>query len=126
MVLKVQVHIVTEYFPLWHAGAVGTADQAEELDWFALRPAVLTLAGRAASDFWRDGEKHLKSALAIQPAATELAYILVQVPGSARTILPDTPRNGRTSKSAAGGELVALVMLMNWQSALVAAPAATA
>lgn len=62
------------------AGAAGSPSQPDELDWFALKPAVLTLAGRAALDFWRNAEKHLKSALAAQPAATELAYILVQVP----------------------------------------------
>lgn len=38
----------------------------------------MAAAGRAAQDFFRDAERHLRDALALQPAATELAYTLVQ------------------------------------------------
>ena len=39
----------------------------------------MVAAGRSAQDFFRDAERHLRDALALQPAATELAYTLVQV-----------------------------------------------
>ncbi len=50
-----------------------------ELDWFSLEPTLLAAAGRSAAEFWKDAERHLKGALAIQPCATDIAYTLAQV-----------------------------------------------
>ena len=50
-----------------------------DMEWFAHDPALVAAAGRSASEFWRDAEKHLKAALAIQPAALNLAFTLAQV-----------------------------------------------
>lgn len=51
-----------------------------DLDWFALDASLLAAAGRSASEFWKDAEKHLRGALACQPCATDIAYTLAQVP----------------------------------------------
>lgn len=49
------------------------------MSWVAYDPTVVAAAGRSASEYWKDAEKHLKSALALQPSATHLAYTLAQV-----------------------------------------------
>ena len=59
------------------------------MEWFAHDAALVAKAGRGASEFWKDAERHLKAALAIQPAASDLAYILVQV-GSILTMLENS------------------------------------
>jgi hypothetical protein len=49
-------------------------------DWFLLDATLMSTAGRAASDFWKDSERHLKAALAAQPGAVDTTITLVQVP----------------------------------------------
>ncbi len=49
------------------------------IDWFVHDPVLVAAAGRSASEFWKDAERHLKAALAIQPAASNLSYTLVEV-----------------------------------------------
>ncbi len=49
------------------------------IDWFVHNSVLVAAAGRSASEFWKDAERHLKAALAIQPAASHLSYMLVQV-----------------------------------------------
>lgn len=55
------------------------ADSAGGIDWFVHNPVLVAAAGRSASEFWKDAERHLKTALASQPAAANLLYTLVQV-----------------------------------------------
>ncbi|BDA43336.1 hypothetical protein COCOBI_04-3480 [Coccomyxa sp. Obi] len=49
------------------------------IDWFVHDPVLVAAAGRSASEFWKDAERHLKAALAIQPTASNLSYTLVQM-----------------------------------------------
>jgi len=60
-----------------HAPAHG-ADAGAELDWFAHDPVAGARAGRQAAEFWRGAVAHLREALALRPAATELSYVLAQ------------------------------------------------
>ena len=55
---------------------IGPDSSATQLDRFALDSSLVVAAGRAAQDFFRDAERHLRDALALQPAATELAYTI--------------------------------------------------
>ena len=49
------------------------------VDWFAQATSVQAAAGRAASEYQRDAEKHLQDALDLQPGAVEIAFALIQV-----------------------------------------------
>jgi len=60
-----------------HAPARRTGEGAE-LDWFAHDPVAGARAGRQAAEFWRGAVAHLREALALRPAATELSYVLAQ------------------------------------------------
>ena len=49
------------------------------MDWFAQATSAQAAAGRAASEYQRNAEKHLQDALGLQSGAVEIAFALVQV-----------------------------------------------
>ena len=60
------------------AGTAGSKKR-KAVDWFASAAGLQAAAGRAASEYQRDAEKHLGEALALQPGAVEIALALIQV-----------------------------------------------
>lgn len=49
------------------------------MEWFANTTSLQAAAGRAASEYQRDAERHLQEALELQPGAAEIVLALIQV-----------------------------------------------
>lgn len=67
--------------------ATGGSRTRKAVDWFARSTALQAAAGRVASEYLRDAERHLQEALSIHPGAVEVAFALIQV-GSVTLLSP--------------------------------------
>ena len=59
--------------------ATGGSGKRKAVDWFARSTTLQAAAGRVASEYLRDSERHLQQARSIHPGAVEVGFALIQV-----------------------------------------------